>query len=531
MSTGPPKASSELRSLHRGRGIGKDGVNPYQSAHVPARPSWPTQVGSRWAITDPNMQVRRLAVAAWIPSGDATAPAHRRWRRASCRDLGSWSPAESLARSLKLQSPTTLEARRVPGRRRPDLRSRDRRLIVPYHRWRCTATSASRSSWPRSHSSPTLAWGTRPRRRLDRACWERPSRAISTSRMSRPATCTGTTLLRHIGCTASAHEEAAHVGGDEMALRPMAARSDFRSPRESVAFMMAALKAVHPARRPALLASSFGPWGKRAITATCEVAATMANRLGLAPEVRSGLFDVFERWDGKGTPRGLAGEDVTRAARIAQVATSAVAFDRLGGVDLAVDVVRHRAGRMLDPEVAAAFPGPRCRDAHRNRRRRSTAGGSGSGAAAGPVDKSAPPRHVRTRVRRHGRPQDAPSRTATLRPWRTSPSAPRASSPSVRTRWCSFDGLPCCTTSAEYRYPTACGRSAARSPRGNGKASASTLTTRSGSWRGRRRSSPWRLSQACTTSASMAAATIVARRLRRSRCPRDSSLPPTFTRR
>jgi putative nucleotidyltransferase with HDIG domain len=164
-----------------------------------------------------------------------------------------------------------------------------------------------------------------------------------------------TTLLRHIGCTASAHEEAAHVGGDEIALRPLASRSDFRSPRESVALMVATLRAVPLARRPGVLASSFGPWGTRAITATCEVAATMADRLGMAPEVRSGLFDVFERWDGKGTPRGLAGEDVTLAARIAQVATSAVAFDRLGGVDLAVDVVRHRAGRMLDPEVAAAF--------------------------------------------------------------------------------------------------------------------------------------------------------------------------------
>jgi putative nucleotidyltransferase with HDIG domain len=164
-----------------------------------------------------------------------------------------------------------------------------------------------------------------------------------------------TTLLRHIGCTASAHEEAAHLGGDEIALRPIASRADFRSPRDNAALAAAMLRRVPLARRPAVLASSFGPWGKRAITATCEVAATMADRLGMAPEVRAGLFEVFERWDGKGTPRGLAGEELALPARIAQVATSAVAFDRLGGVDLAVDVVRHRAGRMLDPQVAAAF--------------------------------------------------------------------------------------------------------------------------------------------------------------------------------
>lgn len=169
------------------------------------------------------------------------------------------------------------------------------------------------------------------------------------------ATVYWTTLLRHIGCTASAHEEAAHGGGDELATRPLASRTDFRSPKEAVALLAATLMAVPASRRPRVLVTSLGSWGNLALTATCEVGSTMAERLGLGPDVRAGLYEMFERWDGKGVPRGIAAEAISLGARYAQVATSAVAFHDLGGFELAAEVVRRRSGRMLDPEVAAAY--------------------------------------------------------------------------------------------------------------------------------------------------------------------------------
>jgi len=164
-----------------------------------------------------------------------------------------------------------------------------------------------------------------------------------------------TTLLRHIGCTASAHEEALHVGGDELVLRPMASRMDFRSARENAALLSATLKGVPIARRPHAVLRALGPWGNRAITATCEIGSTMADRLGMDPAVGAGLYDIFERWDGKGVPRKVVGEAIAFGARYAQLATSAVAFDRIGGVELASEVIRRRAGKMVDPEIAAAF--------------------------------------------------------------------------------------------------------------------------------------------------------------------------------
>jgi HD-GYP domain-containing protein (c-di-GMP phosphodiesterase class II) len=65
--------------------------------------------------------------------------------------------------------------------------------------------------------------------------------------------------------------------------------------------------------------------------------------------------EVFERWDGKGEPRRLAGEDIALPARYTQVATRAVAFRELGGEDAALESVRRSAGGWLDPAIAESF--------------------------------------------------------------------------------------------------------------------------------------------------------------------------------
>src|SRR5262249_14235416 len=88
--------------------------------------------------------------------------------------------------------------------------------------------------------------------------------------------------------------------------------------------------------------------------ANCEVAARTAERIGLGPGVVAALLDVYECWDGSGGPRGLRGEAIAPAARIAQVAATAALFHREGGRDGAVAAVRLRAGGLLDPELASA---------------------------------------------------------------------------------------------------------------------------------------------------------------------------------
>jgi HD-GYP domain-containing protein (c-di-GMP phosphodiesterase class II) len=69
--------------------------------------------------------------------------------------------------------------------------------------------------------------------------------------------------------------------------------------------------------------------------------------------VRAGLLQVYEQWNGKGGPNEIAGESIALTSRIAQVALTVSLFHALGGPDAAVEAVRRRAGKALDPQLAA----------------------------------------------------------------------------------------------------------------------------------------------------------------------------------
>jgi HD-GYP domain-containing protein (c-di-GMP phosphodiesterase class II) len=165
------------------------------------------------------------------------------------------------------------------------------------------------------------------------------------------------TLLKHLGCTASSHEEVVLFGPDDLSMREVAERTDVTSGRELVALMRMTGRGAG-LRRPAYLIRALTA-GKEADAsvgrATCEVASFMAERLGLGDEVRRALHENLERWDGKGQPQGLRGDRIALAARIAEPAMQAVIFHRLGGADAVAQMCDRRAGGWFDPEVAGVI--------------------------------------------------------------------------------------------------------------------------------------------------------------------------------
>src|SRR5436305_1694852 len=86
-----------------------------------------------------------------------------------------------------------------------------------------------------------------------------------------------------------------------------------------------------------------------------EEAMRAAGRLGLGAEGQLGLGQMFERWDGRGGPKGLRGEEIAAPARVAAVAYTAVMFHDVGGAEGAAAAVRRWSGRILDPAIADAF--------------------------------------------------------------------------------------------------------------------------------------------------------------------------------
>ena len=78
-------------------------------------------------------------------------------------------------------------------------------------------------------------------------------------------------------------------------------------------------------------------------------------------EVADFILEHQERWDGKGYPRGLAGEDISIQARIIAVAdafdamTSDRAYRKGLGLDAALQEIEKNAGSQFDPKIADVF--------------------------------------------------------------------------------------------------------------------------------------------------------------------------------
>ena len=172
-----------------------------------------------------------------------------------------------------------------------------------------------------------------------------------------------TTLLKHLGCTATGHEEVHLFGPDDLGMRPVAERTDVADRREMLGLLRVTGRGAGLGRlRYLARAMTAGKETNASIfRAVCEVAARMAERLDLGDDVRRGLYESLERWDGRGEPRKLRGEDIALPARIAEPATQAVIFHRLGGTEAALAMVERRAGGWFDPSVTEAFRavGPR----------------------------------------------------------------------------------------------------------------------------------------------------------------------------
>src|SRR5205807_952337 len=110
------------------------------------------------------------------------------------------------------------------------------------------------------------------------------------------------------------------------------------------------------ARVGRVTAAMSDPGGKaRTLSAHCEVGARLAARMGLPAEVVTAVAHAYERWDGKGLPSGLAGDDAPRATRVAIVARDVDVWIARAGWDETVAMLRRRRGRAYDPTVVDVF--------------------------------------------------------------------------------------------------------------------------------------------------------------------------------
>jgi HD-GYP domain-containing protein (c-di-GMP phosphodiesterase class II) len=167
-------------------------------------------------------------------------------------------------------------------------------------------------------------------------------------------------LLRYIGCNAET-DWLASIVGDEQGLREKFARIDSGNLSTVLHTFVGAILHANAGNSTLNLAGAIG----RGLLASshiqpmfaghCEVAQRLAERFGFDKNVIYGLGQLYERWDGKGSPKGIRGEAIAPAVLVVTLAQDMVMFHRLGGVEAALNVARQRKGGAYAPELAEIF--------------------------------------------------------------------------------------------------------------------------------------------------------------------------------
>jgi HD-GYP domain-containing protein (c-di-GMP phosphodiesterase class II) len=168
-------------------------------------------------------------------------------------------------------------------------------------------------------------------------------------------------LLRYVGCNAETHAMAA-LFGDEIDFRRDFARIDPGRAAEMAALVFSYLRRAHAGAglfgmvtgvAHGLLTSQKA--GAATIAGHCEVAERLAERLGLSAGVQRNLGQLYERWDGKGLPRGLKGGAIAPAVRVVSFAQDAIILRAAFGVEAAHARLQARAGSAYDPQLVDRY--------------------------------------------------------------------------------------------------------------------------------------------------------------------------------
>jgi HD-GYP domain-containing protein (c-di-GMP phosphodiesterase class II) len=159
-------------------------------------------------------------------------------------------------------------------------------------------------------------------------------------------------MLRWIGCTGDTHF-AAKAFGDEFTVGPWIAPAKGDGPMA----VMAAMFRNHGAgqslvQRAGMLMTAFAnmPGMVGAMASHCEVAQLLAQSMGFNDRVQRQLSQAYEMWNGSGVLH-LKGEQIDPVVRLITFAEDMQLFHGLGGVAMADEVARRRAGKAYDPRL------------------------------------------------------------------------------------------------------------------------------------------------------------------------------------
>ena len=166
-----------------------------------------------------------------------------------------------------------------------------------------------------------------------------------------------TSLLTWVGCAADT-SELAELFGDETRLYADSHDGDLAGMSMAVFVARHLGDGSSTLRRVGMVGRFLATAGRsvqQVMQSHCRSASELAGRLDLGEEVTRPLLQAFERWDGRGVPGDVGGEDLAMAVRLVHLADNLEAFSFTGGLDAALAVARQRRGTQFDPRLVDLF--------------------------------------------------------------------------------------------------------------------------------------------------------------------------------
>ncbi|HJQ48701.1 MAG TPA: HD domain-containing phosphohydrolase [Amycolatopsis sp.] len=164
-------------------------------------------------------------------------------------------------------------------------------------------------------------------------------------------------MLAWVGCVADAPEVAASFG-DDIAFRARSYDVDMVGMAALGFFVSHAGAGGSAAKRfraAATVVATGGTGVARGIQSHCLSTSALAEQLRLEPGVPVALRQFFARWDGRGVPPDVRGEQLALVMRVFHLADVVEVHHRRGGVEAAVAVARARRGSQFDPALVDVF--------------------------------------------------------------------------------------------------------------------------------------------------------------------------------
>jgi HD-GYP domain-containing protein (c-di-GMP phosphodiesterase class II) len=162
-----------------------------------------------------------------------------------------------------------------------------------------------------------------------------------------------TGLLVNVYCHSDAYEQARWFG-DDIRLKADTYVTDMETVR-GLLLIMRRLGAGESGLARARTIAAFPAQGWREIDRIlhthCTLQSEFAARVGLSAPVCEALLRTYERWDGRGVPDGLPGDQIPLPSRIVSLANVVEVHHRAGGIDAARAVARERSGGEFDPNL------------------------------------------------------------------------------------------------------------------------------------------------------------------------------------